>query len=114
MITHDLGIVAEICDRVYIMYAGKIVEHADVFRIFENPMHPYTVGLLKCVLSIDQLRKKLKTVEGMVPSLLDPPSGCRFHPRCPNSKAICKRKSPKIEEVERGHMVSCWLTAELR
>ncbi len=109
LITHDMGIVAEICDRVYVMYAGKIVEHADVYALFQHPAHPYTSGLLKAVLSIDEPRKTLATIEGMVPSLIDPPTGCRFHPRCPLAEEVCRDSEPATTEVERGHWVSCWL-----
>ncbi|MGD0627508.1 MAG: ABC transporter ATP-binding protein [Thermodesulfobacteriota bacterium] len=108
-ITHDLGIVAEMCDRVYIMYAGRIVEQADVFNIFEKPKHPYTIGLLKCVLTVDEVKRELDTIEGAVPSLVTPPSGCRFHPRCPYAKDICREDTPLLREIEPGHAVSCWL-----
>jgi len=111
MITHDLGIVAEICDRVYVMYAGKIVESANVFSIFENCKHPYTTGLLNSALSVDEFKKTLKAIKGNVPGLIDPPSGCRFHPRCEQRMAICSIKEPKFIEIEPNHMVACWLYA---
>jgi oligopeptide/dipeptide ABC transporter ATP-binding protein len=107
LITHDLGVVAEICDSVYVMYAGKIVEHGDVYSVFEEPKHPYTVGLLKSVLSIDEFKKDLSTIEGVVPNLINPPSGCRFHPRCPHVMNICRNKEPKLDSGE--HQVSCFL-----
>jgi len=109
LITHDLGIVSEICDRVYVMYAGKMVEHSDVFTIFNDPLHPYTKGLLSAVLSINEFKETLVTIEGSVPSLLDPPSGCRFHPRCTYSMDICKQKVPKQFVPDGGHPVACWL-----
>lgn len=109
LITHDLGIVATLCDRVYVMYAGKIVEAADVFALYENPMHPYTVGLLKSTLSIDEYKKELVSIEGNVPNLVNPPSGCRFHPRCRQAHARCTQMEPQSLEVEKGHIVSCWL-----
>jgi len=113
LITHDLGIVAEVCDRVYVMYAGQIVEQADIYQLFEDPKHPYTTGLLKSALSIDQFRKELFILEGNVPSLIDPPSGCRFHPRCPHVMTICKQDSPLLTpEGNSGRTVACWLFNE--
>jgi oligopeptide/dipeptide ABC transporter ATP-binding protein len=109
MITHDLGIVAEICDRVYVMYSGKIVESANVFSIFENPKHPYTIGLLNSVLSIDEFKETLSSIEGSVPGLINPPPGCRFHPRCEKRMTICSKKEPPFFEIEPKHMISCWL-----
>jgi oligopeptide/dipeptide ABC transporter ATP-binding protein len=109
LITHDLGVVSEICDRVYIMYAGKIVESGDVISIYEAPAHPYTTGLLKSALSIDQFKKTLVTIEGTVPDLINPPMGCRFHPRCPFVKPICKQQEPRLTQTEPEHLVSCWL-----
>jgi len=109
MITHDFGIVAEICDRVYVMYAGKIVETADVIALYENPKHPYTGGLLECVLSPKEYKESLPTIGGFVPDLANPPTGCRFHPRCPHLKPICIQKEPPAVEVEPRHKVSCWL-----
>ncbi len=112
MITHDLGIVAEICDRVYIMYAGKIVEQADVLSLYEDCKHPYTVGLLESALSIDEFKEKLESIKGTVPELINPPSGCRFHPRCEQRKAICSQKEPPLIEIDQMHTVSCWLYSE--
>jgi oligopeptide/dipeptide ABC transporter ATP-binding protein len=109
LITHDLGIVSDICDRVYVMYAGKIVEHADVYSIFENPLHPYTAGLLNCVLSIDEYKESLFTIPGSVPDMINLPSGCRFHPRCSQSMLVCTEKEPSPIKHNPGHVVSCWL-----
>jgi peptide/nickel transport system ATP-binding protein len=109
LITHDLGIVAEMCDRVYVMYAGKIVETADVFGLFEDPLHPYTQGLLKSALSIAEFSPTLTTIEGSVPDLSNPPAGCRFHPRCPQVMDLCKEKEPPLDELKPGHLASCWL-----
>lgn len=109
LITHDLGIVAGICDRVYIMYAGKIVEHGDVYALFDRPKHPYVDGLLRCVLSIDEFREELIEIKGAVPDLINPPTGCRFYPRCSNRMKRCHQETPPPFEVERGHYVSCWL-----
>lgn len=109
IISHDLGIVAGLCDRVYVMYAGKIVESGDVFSIFERPLHPYTQGLLRSSLSIAEFRKRLEVIEGSVPNLLDPPPGCRFHPRCPSAMDVCKEREPFLTEPSSAHEVSCWL-----
>lgn len=109
LITHDLGIIAEMCDFVYVMYAGKIVEESDVFSIFQQPMHPYTDALLKSVLSIDEFKKDLISIGGAVPDLLRLPSGCPFHPRCQKVTEICRQRVPPRIEVENGHYVSCWL-----
>jgi len=109
LITHDLGIVAETCDRLYIMYAGKIVESGNIFTIFEKPKHPYTIGLLNSALSIERYQKELVGIDGAVPNLINPPDGCRFHPRCKNTKPICSVKEPSMVELEEMHWVSCHL-----
>jgi len=109
LITHDFGIVAEICDRVYVMYAGKIVETADVIALYENPKHPYTIGLLGCVLSPKEYKETLPTIGGFVPDLANPPTGCRFHPRCPHARSVCRQEEPQPIETEPRHKVSCWL-----
>lgn len=109
LISHDLGIVAGLCDRVYVMYAGKIVESGDVFSIFERPLHPYTQGLLRSSLSIAEFREHLEVIEGSVPNLLEPPPGCRFHPRCPSAMLVCKEREPFLTEPSSAHAVSCWL-----
>jgi len=105
-ITHDMGVVAELCDRVAVMYAGSVVEIADVMEIFKNPLHPYTKALLE---SIPRPGKEFKSIKGMVPSLINPPSGCRFHPRCPRVMEICPKVKPKMIEVKKGHFVECHL-----
>ena len=113
LISHDLGIIAEACDRVYVMYAGRIVEHAEVIDLFENPKHPYTVGLLKSVLSIDEFVEDLWVIQGNVPNLIDPPLGCRFHPRCSDCMPICTRETPSLSslgDTNKIHEVSCWLS----
>jgi oligopeptide/dipeptide ABC transporter ATP-binding protein len=109
LITHDLGIVAETCDRVYVMYAGKIFEYANVVDLFEEPLHPYTAALLDSALSIEQFKKNLVGISGEVPSLINPPLGCRFHPRCSKAKPICYREEPRLKLDEKGHGVYCWL-----
>lgn len=112
LITHDLGIAADIADRIYVMYAGKIVETADVFTIFKNPEHPYTQGLLKSAFSIDEFKKQLFYITGSVPDLINPPSGCRFHPRCPHAKEVCSQEAPPVIQTEADHFVSCWLYSD--
>jgi len=113
LISHDLGIIAEACDRVYVVYAGYAVEHAEVVDLYENPKHPYTIGLLKSVLSIDEFVEDLWVIQGDVPNLIDPPSGCRFHPRCSECLPICtKEVPPRINLGRRDdeiHEVCCWL-----
>ncbi len=111
LITHNIGIVAELADRVAVMYAGKLVELADVMKLFEEPLHPYTEALLSSVPNI-KLDKELKIMEGQPPDLLHPPTGCRFHPRCPYAMDICSQKEPPLVEVEPGRWTACWLHAE--
>ncbi len=108
LITHDLGVVAEVCDRVGVMYAGNIVEIAPTEELFENPLHPYTQGLLS-VVPDPRIKKPLKPLKGSVPSLLNPPSGCRFHPRCFYAKGICGNVKPELHEHSPGHFVACHL-----
>ena len=110
MITHDLGVVAELCDRVGVMYAGNIVELTDVKSIFKHPMHPYTVGLIGSIPKMAQKQgERLETIPGSVPNLIYPPPGCRFHPRCSKVMDICKQEKPKMTEIETGHFVACHL-----
>jgi len=110
MITHNLGVVAELCDYAYVMYAGKIMEHAEIFELFKNPMHPYTVGLLKSIpkKNEDIERKRLYSIKGMVPNLLSLPKGCRFKPRCEDAMEICSEKEPEIIDIGNDHKVRCW------
>ena len=108
-ITHDLGVIAELCDDVIVMYAGRVVEAASVETIFENPKHPYTKGLLSSIPRLeDKAKTKLSTIEGMVPSLADMPKGCRFENRCTVSEERCKTEVPKFETVNDGHRVRCF------
>jgi len=109
LVTHDLGIVAEICDRVYVMYAGRIVEQADIFTLYRRPGHPYTQALFQCALSVDELKSELVSIEGIVPDGIHLPSGCRFHPRCSKCMPICRQREPVVREIENGHEVACWL-----
>jgi len=105
-ITHDMGVIAEISDRVAVMYAGNVVEVAPVKELFKNPMHPYTKALLE---SIPRPGSTFKSIPGTVPNLVNPPSGCRFHPRCAYAKEICKRQVPKLVKVSEDHYVACLL-----
>lgn len=107
LITHDLSIIAEICERSAIMYAGKIAEYADVVTIFKDPQHPYTQGLIGAFPSITGKRVKMISIPGTTPDLLRPPPGCRFHPRCKYAKDVCKTKEPEFSQIEKGHFVSC-------
>jgi peptide/nickel transport system ATP-binding protein len=109
MITHDLGVVAEMCDRVIVMYAGKVVEEADVVTLFTNPKHPYTQGLMKSVPSLDVKEKRLYSIKGNVPNPGSLRNGCTFAPRCEFAMDICRYKAPDLEVVESGHTSRCWL-----
>lgn len=109
LITHDLGVVAEICNRVAIMYAGRIVEEALVNDIFYRPLHPYTEGLMVSIPGRGNPGEDLRTIRGMVPNLTDLPAGCHFHPRCPIAEGICRQESPVLRERQDGHKVSCHL-----
>ncbi len=112
MITHDLGVVAETCDDVAVMYCGQIVEHADVKTLFKKPKHPYTKGLIESIPTFDsttgEKREKLATIEGMVPSLFDLPSGCNFHNRCSFATAKCGEEAPSLINIGNNHEVSCF------
>jgi len=109
LITHDLSIIAEICERVAIMYAGKIVEYGDVVNIFKEPLHPYTQGLIAAFPSITGKRQQLVSIPGAPPDLLNPPPGCRFHLRCKYAKEICRIKEPFVREMSKDHYVACHL-----
>lgn len=113
LITHDLGVVAETCDRVGVMYAGNLCEVADVEDLFESPRHPYTSALLEAVPRFS-VEEELKSIEGNVPNLVTPPPGCRFHPRCPHVMDACRRSFPEMIEVKKNHVVAChWVGANL-
>ncbi|MBY9012725.1 MAG: ABC transporter ATP-binding protein [Candidatus Lokiarchaeota archaeon] len=109
LITHDLGIIAEMCDRVAVMYSGNIVEYALATDLFNNPRHPYTKGLIAAIPSIEKRDSKLHVIRGMVPNLIYPPSGCRFHPRCDDRMEICDKVRPKLNEIGDKYFVACHL-----
>ena len=114
-ITHDLAVIAETCNRVGVMYAGNIVEEASTVETFNDPKHPYTVGLMSSVPRADKKREKeikLETIPGTVPNLITPPSGCRFHPRCKFAMDICSLKKPKLVEISKNHKVACFLYSD--
>ena len=107
-ITHDFGVVASMCHRVAVMYAGKIVETATTREIFKTPKHPYTSALMQSVPRLDQKGGRLYSIEGQPPSLMDLPPGCRFFARCPVAEDICQQQEPSEVEIGKGHFVSCW------
>ena len=110
VITHDLGVIAETCEDVVVMYAGKVAETAPVVELFSNPKHPYTQGLLDSIPRLETPRKtKLNVIKGIVPSLYELPSGCRFRNRCPHAMAICKTEPPSLSEVGQKHFAACYL-----
>ena len=108
MITHDLGVIAEVSDRVAVMYAGKIVEYTDVETLYANPKHPYTWGLMHSIPHIEKDLERLEAIPGNVPNPLDFPEGCKYNTRCPFATDKCRVDEPEIEEVEEGHHVACW------
>ena len=108
LITHDLGVIAELADDVVVMYAGQIVERAPVRRLFEAAQHPYTIGLLGAIPELDRRRARLATIEGTVPDLGAELPGCRFAPRCPFAELRCRADAPSLREVEPGHEAACW------
>ena len=109
LITHDLGIIAEICNRVAVMYSGNIVEYATATELFKNPRHPYTQGLLGAIPRIETRDEELQTIRGMVPNLIYPPSGCRFHPRCDYRLDVCEKIKPRFLEIGDKYYVACHL-----
>lgn len=111
-ITHDLGVVAETCDYVAVMYAGQVVEYADVYTLFKEPQHPYTIGLLNSLPRHDVEQDKLEPIRGNVPNVNDMPKGCRFAPRCPAATALCAEKLPDLVKDENGNDVRCWIYSD--
>jgi len=112
LITHNLGVVAETCHRVGVMYAGNMAEIATVEEVFKEPLHPYTQGLMNSIPKLSGETARLEIIEGNVPNLVHPPSGCRFNPRCPFSMEVCRKVNPPLMEVSPGHFVSCHLYTE--
>ena len=112
LITHDLGVVAEVAERVMVMYAGEIVESGSVNDLFRSPLHPYTIGLMESIPTLESTQQKLsklKEISGTVPSLSQVPFGCPFHPRCSAAETRCKTDKPKLKKISQAHSVSCWL-----
>jgi peptide/nickel transport system ATP-binding protein/oligopeptide transport system ATP-binding protein len=114
LITHDLGVVAEVCDDVYVMYAGKVVEQGSVFDIFDNSAHPYTLGLLRSIPRIDANwgKRKLHAIEGTVPNLSEMPAGCPFAPRCEKARSFCREKEPPMVRIDGRHFARCHVAGE--
>jgi oligopeptide/dipeptide ABC transporter ATP-binding protein len=108
-ITHDLGIISKMCDRVAVMYSGSIVEYGEIKKLFKNTYHPYTRGLIASVPVVGKTKDQLEVIPGMVPNLIYPPSGCRFHPRCKYCFEPCETKVPNSIEIESGYFVACHL-----
>jgi peptide/nickel transport system ATP-binding protein len=114
LITHDMGVIAQTCDKVVVMYAGKVAEKAPVIDLFDRPAHPYTRGLLASIPRLDTIPKsRLAVIEGMVPGLRDLPAGCRFANRCTHAASVCTEAVPPLQAVRENHMVSCARWAEL-
>ncbi len=107
LITHDLGVVSEVCDKVAIMYAGEIIESATLKQLFENPKHPYTLGLFGSIPNLEEESDRLKPIKGLMPDPTNLPTGCKFHPRCPYSTDLCSKQHPKAIEIEESHRVKC-------
>jgi len=108
LITHDLGVIAEMAQTVMVMYAGKVMEYAAVDDLFENPLHPYTQGLMKSIPQPDRIQKRLPIIPGIVPSLLNLPNGCKFGDRCEKSNAKCFKEEPPLFEIKEGKKCRCW------
>jgi len=109
LIGHDFGVISEICDRIVVMYSGKVVESADLGTIFKDAKHPYTKALLESIPRLNIETERLRVIPGDVPELIKPPSGCRFHPRCEQAMEACSKKEPALIEIEQGHEVACLL-----
>lgn len=109
LITHDLGVIAEMCDHVAVMYAGLIVEYTDVNTLFEDPLHPYTEGLMAAIPVLGDVRDSLAVIPGTVPDLINLPPGCKFAPRCPYAREVCSQEAPPLIEAKPGHKVRCWI-----
>ncbi len=108
LIGHNLGVINELCDKVAVMYAGKVVEYSGMTTIFEEPKHPYTQALLESIPRLDVEKERLRIIPGTVPRLINPPAGCKFHPRCEYAMEVCNEKEPATVEIGRGHTVACF------
>jgi len=113
LITHDISVIAQTCDELLVMYAGKIIEHSDTKRVFKTPIHPYTKALIQSFPNIRKPKHELKGIIGTPPDLINPPKGCRFNPRCAYAEDLCRREEPEILEVEKDHIVACHRAEEL-
>ena len=113
LITHDLGVVAQVCDKVAIMYAGEIVEYGTLEDVFENPKHPYTLGLFASIPSLDEEKTRLVPIKGLMPDPTNLPTGCKFNPRCPHAVELCSQRTPVATEVSKGHRVQCLIAEGL-
>ncbi len=109
LITHDMGVIAEMCDKVAVMYAGQIVEYTDVYTLFDQQLHPYTEGLLAAIPVLGEVQEHLAVIPGSVPNLLKLPPGCKFAPRCPYAKDLCTQREPELVEAQPGHRVRCFM-----
>jgi oligopeptide/dipeptide ABC transporter ATP-binding protein len=107
LVSHDLGIISQMCHRVMVMYAGKIVETASMAQIFHAPAHPYTRGLMACIPPLEHVPERLGSIAGVMPGLRDIPLGCRFHPRCPLAEPRCAVEEPSLRPLARAHRVAC-------
>ncbi len=112
LISHNLGVIAQVCDYVYVMYAGRVVEQAETFELFDHPSHPYTRGLMNAVASLEGESMQLDTISGVVPNLLHLPEGCSFSPRCDRCCDACRQSMPELAEIAAGHFVRCVKTTE--
>jgi peptide/nickel transport system ATP-binding protein len=113
LITHDISAIAQTCDELAVMYAGKLVEYSDVLSIFEKPLHPYTEALINAFPSIQGEKRQLKSIVGTPPDLINPPKGCMFHPRCPYAQDVCRQEDPPIKEAGDNHRVACHFWQEI-
>ena len=113
LITHDMGVVWDVCDRVHVMYAARLAEKGPKAAVFRNPAHPYTRGLLAAMPRLHGKADRLPDIPGQLPSLADPPPGCRFAPRCPWAQDVCRQRSPEWKEIEPGHEAACWFAGRL-
>ncbi len=111
-VTHDMGTVAEIADRIVVMYGGRLAESGSTLDIFDHPKHPYTLGLLNCLPDISERKDRLTPIPGTIPSLIDPPEGCIFYPRCEQRMPVCQQKRPEEMPISEGHVVACYLYSQ--